>query len=73
VVIGIGKGAIHALGLDGSAAIASWESADSFNRAVPSAHHVLALAKLYDLPAYLLVDDAVSLADIRSYKGLAAA
>ena len=60
------------LGLDGPSAMASWESADAASRAVPSAHYVLALAKLYDLPAYLLVDDAVSVADIRTYKGLPA-
>ena len=57
------------LGLDSCTAIESWESADRVSRAVPSAHHVLKLAKLYDLPAYLLVDDAVLIADIESYKG----
>jgi hypothetical protein len=52
--------------------MASWESADPSSRVVPSTHYVLGLARLYDLPAYLLVDDAVSVADIRSYKGLPA-
>jgi len=65
----VSRASSASLGLDSCTAIASWESADPISRAMPGAHQVLALSKLYDLPAYLLVDDSVRIADIRSYKG----
>ena len=50
--------------------VIAWETADAVSRSFPTAHHVLQLAKLYGLPAYLLIDDAVSVFDVKSFGGL---
>ena len=50
--------------------VALWESADPATRKTPSARQVMRIAELCGLPAFLLVDDAVSTQDIRSFTGL---
>ena len=60
----------NAVGLTHTKAVASWEACDPSERAQPLARQVLRVAKLCGLPAYLLIDDAVSLEDISSFKGL---
>ena len=57
------------LGLSHSA-VALWESPDPATRTTPSAQQVIRIAKLCGLPPFLLVDDAVSTQDIRSFTGL---
>ena len=57
------------LGLSHSA-VSLWESADPATRTTPSAQQVIRIAKLCGLPPFLLVDDAVSTQDIRSFTGL---
>ena len=59
-----------AVGLTHTNAVASWEASDPSERAQPLARQVLGVARLCGLPAYLLIDDAVSLEDISSFKGL---
>ena len=49
------------------ATVALWESPDPATRLQPTAQHVMRIAKLCQLPLYLLVDDAVSVQDIQSY------
>ena len=49
-----------AVGLTHANAVASWEASDPSERAQPLARQVLRVAKLCGLPAYLLIDDAVS-------------
>ncbi|MEO6747551.1 MAG: helix-turn-helix transcriptional regulator [Caldimonas sp.] len=59
-----------AVGLTHTNAVASWEATDPSGRAQPLMQQVLRVARLCGLPAYLLIDDAVSLEDIRSFKRL---
>jgi transcriptional regulator with XRE-family HTH domain len=59
-----------AVGLTHANAVASWEASDPSERAQPLARQVLRVAKLCGLPAYLLIDDAVSVEEIISFKGL---
>ena len=52
------------------ATVALWESPDHAERTQPSAQQVMRIAKLCGLPPFLLIDDAVSTQDIKSFTGL---
>ena len=49
--------------------VALWESEDRATRVPPTAQQVMRVAKLCGLPLFLLVDDAVSIEDIKSFTG----
>jgi transcriptional regulator with XRE-family HTH domain len=59
----------HVVGLN-QAVVALWESPDPSSRTQPSAQQVMRIAKLCGLPLFLLIDDAVSMHDIKSFTGL---